>query len=62
MLLSTRDLKWQIVGQRLEKLIEQLVGLYRIKTVISSNVVKLNLPACHKLLFSTKSFLLFFSF
>jgi len=44
-LLSTKDLKWQMVGQSLEKLVEQFVGPYKIKAIISSNVVELELPA-----------------
>jgi len=44
-LLSTRDLKWQMVGRSSEKLIERFVGPYKIKAIISSNVVELELPA-----------------
>ena len=44
-LLSTKDLKWQMVGQSSEKLVEQFVGPYKIKAIISSNVVELELPA-----------------
>jgi len=44
-LLSTRDLKWQMVGQSSEKLVEWFVGPYKIKVIISSNVVELVLPA-----------------
>ena len=44
-LLSTRDLKWQMVGRSSEKLVEQFVGPYKIKAIISSNVVELELPA-----------------
>jgi len=40
-LLSTKDLKWQIVGQSPEKLVKQFVGPYKIKAIISSNVVEL---------------------
>ena len=38
-LLSTRDLKWQMVGRSSEKLVERFVGPYKIKTIISSNVM-----------------------
>jgi len=48
-LLSTKDLKWQIVGQHLEKLVEWFVGPYKIKAIISSNVVELELPATVKI-------------
>jgi len=48
-LLSTKDLKWQMVGQHLEKLTKQFVGPYKIKAIISSNVVELELPAAVKI-------------
>jgi len=48
-LLSTRDLKWQMVGQSLEKLVEWFVGPYKIKAIISSNVVELELPTTVKI-------------
>jgi len=48
-LLSTKDLKWQMVGQHSEKLVEQFVGPYKIKAIISSNVVELELPATIKI-------------
>jgi len=48
-LLSTKDLKWQMVGRCLEKLVEQFVGPYKIKAIISSNVVELELPATIKI-------------
>ena len=44
-LLSTKDLKYQIVGRRTEKLTERFVGPYKIKEIISSNAVKLELPS-----------------
>ena len=44
-LLSTKDLKWQMVGKSSEKLVERFVGPYKIKAIISSNVVELELPA-----------------
>jgi len=43
-ILSTKDLKYQIAGRRIEKLIERFVGSYKIKKIISSNVVELELP------------------
>jgi len=43
-LLSTKDLKWQMKGRRLEKLTERFVGPYKIKRIISSNTVELELP------------------
>jgi len=48
-LLSTKDLKWQIVRKSLEKLVERFVGPYDIKAVISSNIVELELPATVKI-------------
>jgi len=43
--LSTKDLKYQMVGRRTKKLTERFVGPYKIKEIISSNVVKLELPS-----------------
>jgi len=48
-LLSTRDLKWQMVGQSSEKLVKWFVGPYKIKAIISSNVVELELPVTIKI-------------
>ena len=44
-LLSTRDLKWQMVGRRTNKLTERFVGPYRVKEIISSNAIELDLPS-----------------
>jgi len=38
-MLSTKDLKYQMVGRRTEKLMERFVGPYKIKEIISSNTV-----------------------
>jgi len=43
-LLSTKDLKWQMINKRSKKLTERFVGSYKIKTIISSNIVELELP------------------
>ena len=48
-LLSTKDLKWQMVGRYSEKLVERFVGSYKIKAIISSNVVELELPTTVKI-------------
>ena len=40
-LLSTKDLKWQMKGRWTEKLTERFVGPYKVKKVISTNVVEL---------------------
>ena len=44
-LLSIKDLKQQMKGRQLEKLMEHFVGPYRIKGIISINVVELELPS-----------------
>jgi len=44
-MLSTKDLKYQMVGRRMEKLIERFVGPYKVKKIISANVVELELPS-----------------
>jgi len=44
-LLSTRDLKWQIIGRRTDKLTERFVGPYKVKGIISSNAIELELPS-----------------
>ena len=48
-MLSTKDLKYQMVGRRTEKLTERFVGLYKIREIISSNAVKLELPSTVKI-------------
>jgi len=48
-MLSTKDLKYQIVGRRTEKLTKKFVGLYKIKKVVSSNAVELELPTTIKI-------------
>jgi len=42
-------LKYQMVGRRTEKLTERFVGPYRVKEIISSNTVKLELPSTVKI-------------
>jgi len=44
-MLSTKDLKYQMVGRRTEKLMERFVGSYKVKKIVSSNAVKLELPS-----------------
>jgi len=48
-MLSTKDLKYQIVGRRTEKLMERFVGPYKIKKIVSSNAVELELPSTIKI-------------
>jgi len=43
-LLSTKDLKWQMKGRRSEKLTECFVGPYKVKEIVSSNTIELELP------------------
>ena len=49
MLLSTKDLKYQIKGRQLEKLTEQFVGPYQVKGIISTNTIELDLPSMVKI-------------
>ena len=42
-MLSTKDLKYQMVGRRTDKLMERFVGPYKIKKIVLSNVVELEL-------------------
>jgi len=44
-MLSTKDLKYQMIGRRTEKLTERFVGPYKIKKIISMNMVELELPS-----------------
>ena len=48
-LLSTKDLKWQMKGRRSEKLTKCFVGPYKVKGIISSNVIELELPKSIKI-------------
>ena len=48
-LLSTKDLKWQMVRRRLEKLTKQFVELYKIKGIVSTNAIELELPSSIKI-------------
>jgi len=48
-MLSTKDLKYQMVGRRTEKLTERFVDSYRIKKIVSSNTVELELPSTVKI-------------
>jgi len=42
-------LKWQIKGRRSEKLTEHFVGPYKVKGIVSSNVIELELPKSIKI-------------
>jgi len=48
-MLSTKDLKYQMVRRRTEKLTERFVGPYKVKKIVSTNVVKLKLPSIIKI-------------
>jgi len=48
-ILGTKDLKYQMVGRRTEKLTERFVGSYKIKKIISLNAVELELPSIVKI-------------
>jgi len=48
-MLSTKDLKYQMTGRRTEKLTERFVGPYKIKKIISSNMVELELSSTVKI-------------
>jgi len=49
-LLSTKDLKYQMIGRCTEKFTECFVGPYRVKVIISSNAVELELPSTIRIL------------
>ena len=44
-MLSTKDLKYQMTGRRTEKLTERFVGPYKIKKIVLTNTVELELPS-----------------
>jgi len=44
-MLSTKDLKYQMVGRRTEKLTERFVGPYKVKRIVLANGVELELPS-----------------
>ena len=44
-MLSTKDLKYQMVSRRMEKLMERFIGPYKVKKIVSANVVELELPS-----------------
>jgi len=46
-MLSTKDLKYQMVRRRMEKLIERFVGPYKVKKIVSLN--ELELPSTVKI-------------
>ena len=46
---SAKDLKYQMVRRRTEKLTERFVGPYKVQNIVSSNIVKLELPSTVKI-------------
>jgi len=48
-MLSTKDLKYQIIEKRTEKLTERFVESYKIKKIVSTNAVELKLLATIKI-------------
>ena len=48
-LLSTKDLKHQMAGRCTEKFTECFVGPYKVKAIISSNAIELELPSMIKI-------------
>ena len=48
-MLSTKDLKYQMIERKIEKLTERFVGSYKIKKIISTNAVELELLATIKI-------------
>ena len=48
-LLSIKNLKWQMKGRRLEKLTECFVSPYKVKGIVSSNAIELELPKTIKI-------------
>ena len=42
-MLSTKDLKYQMVCRRMEKLMERFVGPYKVKKIVLTNAVELEL-------------------
>ena len=48
-LLSTKDLKYQMAGRHMKKFTEGFVGPYKVKAIISSNTIELELPSTIKI-------------
>jgi len=48
-LLSTKDLKYQMARRYIEKFTKHFVGPYKVKAIISSNVIELELPSTVKI-------------
>jgi len=48
-LFSTKDLKYQIVRRQTEKFTEHFIGPYKVKAIIFSNAIELELPRTIKI-------------
>jgi len=48
-LLSIKDLKWQMIRRQSEKLIEHYVRSYKIKRIVFPNAIELELPSTVKI-------------
>jgi len=48
-MLSTKDLKYQMVSRRTKKLMKRFVSPYKVKKIVLSNVVELELPSTVKI-------------
>jgi len=48
-LLSTKDLRYQIIKRRTEKLTKRFVGPYRVKAIVLTNTIELELPSTVKI-------------
>jgi len=48
-ILSTKDLKYQIIEKRTEKLTKRFIGPYKIKKIVLSNIVELELSSIVKI-------------
>ena len=44
-LLSTKDLKYQMAGRHTEQFTKHFVGPYKVKAIVSSNTIELELPS-----------------
>jgi len=48
-LLSTKDLKYQMIRRHIEKFTECFVGPYKVKAIVFSNTIELDLPSTIKI-------------
>jgi len=48
-LLSTKNLKYQMIGKKTKKLMERFIGPYKVKSIVSTNTIELELPSTVKI-------------